>query len=132
MSDCSCHVVDENKPVKDQLAGLSCDGVSDISKLSLDNQDHPWIIPNNILKLNITNSKITNEQFEKLKWIQSLTKLHYLNLTGNELTEIPSVELAVSGVGYTDRTKNLANIACTLCVQFSEIDPQKRIEFEFK
>ena len=114
MSDCSCHVVDENKPVKDQLAGLSCDGVSDITKLSLDNQDHPWIIPNNILKLNITNSKITNEQFEKLKWIQSLTKLHYLNLTGNELTEIPSVELAVSGVGYTDRTKNLANIACTL------------------
>merc|ERR1719391_1731601 len=39
---------------------------------------------------------MTNEQFENLKWIQSLTKLHYLNLTGNELTEFPSVKLAVS------------------------------------
>ena len=99
MSVCTCHVIDENEPIKDQLAGLSCDQVSDISELSLENPDHPWIIPNNIWKLNITNSKMTNEQFENLKWIQSLTKLHYLNLTGNEFTEIPNVKLAVSGKG---------------------------------
>ena len=104
MSDCICHVDDGNEPIKEQLAGLSCDGVSDITKLNLDNHDDPWIIPNNIVRLNITNSRMTNEQFENLKWIQSLTKLHYLNLTGNELTEFPSVKLAVSGVGCTNRT----------------------------
>ena len=109
LSDCSCHVVDENDSIKEQLADLSCDGVSDITKLNLDNQDHPWIIPNNLSKLSITNSKMTTEQFENLKWIQSLTKLHYLNLTGNELTDIPSVKLAVSGVGVTDYSKNRAN-----------------------
>ena len=68
-----------------------------------------WIIPNNLSKLSITNSKMTTEQFENLKWIQSLTKLHYLNLTGNELTDIPSVKLAISGVGFTDHSKNRAN-----------------------
>ena len=99
LSVCSCHVIDENEPIKEQLAGLSCDRVSDISKMYLDNVDHPWIIPNNILKLNITNSKMTNDQFENLIWIQSLTKLHFLNLTGNELTDIPNVKLAVSGSG---------------------------------
>ena len=109
LSDCNCHLVDENDSIKEQLAELTCDGVSDITKLNLDNQDHPWIIPNNLSKLSITNSKITTEQFENLKWIQSLTKLHYLNLTGNELTDIPSVKLAISGVGFTDHSKHRAN-----------------------
>ena len=49
LSVCTCHVDDENAPIKDQLAGLSCDRVADITKLNLDNKDHPWIIPNNIL-----------------------------------------------------------------------------------
>lgn len=105
----------EDYPVDNKitsLVGLEHLSLNNLKTLKVDNHNIPTVFPDDLSSLLSLNTLyITNSNVEEINFPATMTKLNYLDLSGNKLTKINASTIAnigtdVDGLPYLSLSKN--------------------------